>query len=82
MIKKNKSVKNFAMRKINLIFQEILNPDEVHFFRLEDIESLVEAVKDAVKNDTSEMAYAHYLKDYTLEHFTKSYLQIYRNLLA
>lgn len=64
------------------IFQEILNPDEVHFFRLEDIESLVEAVKDAVKNDTSEMAYAHYLKDYTLEHFTKSYLQIYRNLLA
>lgn len=64
------------------IFQEILNPDEVHFFRLEDIESLVDAVKDAVKNDTSERAYAHYLKDYTLDHFTKSYLRIYRNLLA
>lgn len=61
------------------VFKEIFTPKEVTFFDLDNINTLVDAIKIALKTDKSDSAYQRYLKEYSPEQFAENYLDIYTN---
>lgn len=64
------------------IFKEIFTPEEVAFFRLEDISSLVKAIKLATSNKgMAERMHRKYLECFSPEKFYERYIFIYRSLL-
>lgn len=60
------------------VLKEIFTDDEVTFFELENVQSLVSAIKSALGCDKSERAYARYVRDYSPERFADNYLRVYR----
>ena len=68
--------KNIVCSDIS-VFKEIFSNDEVTFFELENVTSLVNAIKYALANDKSDIAYAHYLKSYSPDSFVEAYLSVY-----
>lgn len=65
------------------IFRELFSDKEVRFFVLEDIENLVEAIKDISENGDIlvENAYKKFLLMYTTEQMAKNYLTVYKYLM-
>ena len=59
------------------IFKEIFNDKEVTFFKMEDVESLVEAINYSLTHNKSEKAYEKYMKDYAPNNFGDAYLSLY-----
>ncbi|NOR55351.1 MAG: glycosyltransferase [Sulfurovum sp.] len=65
------------------IFRELFSEEELRFFTLDDIDSLVMAIRDiSLKDDTLvENAYNKFLSMYTSEKMAENYLAIYTSLL-
>ncbi len=63
------------------IFREFFNDDEVSFFELGNLESLVDNINRAHKQNKSEAAYGRYMSEYDSESFYKNYISIYKELL-
>lgn len=61
------------------VFKEIFTSDEVTFFELENVSSLVAAVGEALERDKTTNAYSRYLREYSPEKFIDGYLRIYTN---
>jgi L-malate glycosyltransferase len=61
------------------VFRELLDPDEVTFFRIDEKISLSEALKVSIEtgNDKIESAYARYLSQYTDQLMAKRYYELY-----
>jgi glycosyltransferase involved in cell wall biosynthesis len=63
------------------VFKELLNPDEVTFFKSGNVKSLSEALK--IANETgkkkTELAYTRYLNNYTTGIMTKRYFELYKS---
>lgn len=62
------------------VFREIFTPEEVTFFELENIDSLVEAIREALVTDKAEAAYRRYMTEYAPEKFADNYLNLYKKL--
>ena len=60
------------------VLKEIFTDEEVTFFELENVPSLVRAIKTALGCDKSERAYARYIRDYSPARFAENYLRVYR----
>lgn len=60
------------------IFKEIFTSNEVTFFHLDNVSSLVNAVKSSWTNDKSHKSYNRYLNDYSPERFADGYENVYR----
>lgn len=62
------------------VFKELFNSDEVTFFKLEELNSLTEALKVAMETgDTkAELAYSRYQNNYTDRIMAKHYLELYQ----
>lgn len=62
-----------------VVFRELFKNDEVTFFNLEDAESFSIALKTAITegNHKTEMAYKHYIENYTADTMAKHYRDIY-----
>jgi glycosyltransferase involved in cell wall biosynthesis len=63
------------------VFKELLNSNEVTFFKLEDTDSLVDAMKiseDSGKQKT-ELAYKRFLNNYTAEIMADTYYKLYQS---
>lgn len=60
------------------VLKEIFTDEEVTFFELENVPSLVRAIKTALGCDKSARAYARYVRDYSPERFAENYLRVYR----
>lgn len=60
------------------IFKEFFTDDELSFFHLEDIDSLVVAIKQAEKENKSEKAYQKYLKKFSPNVIAERYLSVYQ----
>lgn len=58
------------------VFEEIFSPDEVAFFELDNIPSLVEAINNV---PDGEKMYERYINCYTPQKFYERYLEIYTN---
>lgn len=69
---------NVALSDIPL-FRELYTEDEVTFFQLENIPSLVSAIRYALSHHKADMAYKKYMESYSPEVFYQSYLKIYQN---
>jgi len=65
------------------IFRELFSDKEVKFFTLDDIDSLVMAIRDLSKKDDDlvENAYKKFLSMYTAEKMAANYLAIYTSLI-
>lgn len=65
------------------IFRELFTDKEVRFFTLEDIESLVMAIKDLSENEDNlvEHAYKKFLLMFTAKKMASNYLDIYTSLV-
>lgn len=65
------------------IFKELFTTDEVSFFRLDDIQSLSQAIERALgqKDKLGHAAYKKYAKNYTAEIMAKNYLTLYNALI-
>jgi len=65
------------------IFKELFSEEEVTFFTLDNIDSLVMAIKDISGEDDTlvENAYKKFLSRYTSEKMAENYLAIYTSLL-
>jgi L-malate glycosyltransferase len=65
------------------VFKELFYPDEVTFFKLEDMKSLNEALRTAYETGIkkADLAYARYLKNYTQTLMAKSYYELYRSVV-
>ncbi len=64
------------------VFREIFTPDEVSFFKIEDVVSLAEAIRSATGNSAmAQRMHQKYLNCYSPEQFYQRYLSIYRSLL-
>lgn len=62
------------------VFKELYSPDEVSFFILENIESLVEAIKYATNNKImAKRMHQKYLSCYSTDLFYKRYMEIYQS---
>jgi glycosyltransferase involved in cell wall biosynthesis len=63
------------------VFRELFNPDEVTFFKLDDIRSLAEAIQSALENGKKkvDLAYARYQAHYTDKLMGKSYFELYQS---
>lgn len=66
------------------VFKELFTKDEVTFFRLENIGSLSNALKEAIKNGTEKVqsAFARYQLNYTNKIMANSYLELYQSCLS
>lgn len=65
-----------------VVFREIFAPEEVAFFKLEDISSLAEAIKSATGNRImAERMHRKYLDYYSPEKFYERYITIYQSLI-
>ena len=66
------------------VFRELFSSDEVTFFRLEDRNSLIEALSEALKTgkNKTESAYVRYLNNYTDVLMANRYYEIYCSALA
>jgi len=65
------------------IFREFFNENEVEFFELDNIESLIKSITRAFKkrNILSNLIYAKYLENYTQEKMGEKYLNLFQKLL-
>ena len=65
------------------VFKEIFTEDEVVFFELENIESLVAGIHQCFQNKEalSQKAYKRFVEHYTSEHMAKKYESIYKGLI-
>lgn len=66
------------------IFRELFTDKEVRFFTLDDIQSLISAIKD-VSSHNEEMinrAYEKFIANYTTEKMAKKYLNVYKSLVS
>ena len=63
------------------VFKELLNSDEVTFFKLEDLTSLVVALKMAYEtgNKKADLAYTRYRNNYTDMLMAKHYYNLYKS---
>ena len=63
------------------VFKEFLNPDEVTFFKLEDINSLSAAIKESVYTgiEKAELAYLRFKNEYTDGIMASRYLELYKS---
>jgi glycosyltransferase involved in cell wall biosynthesis len=63
-----------------VVFKEILNDDEVTFFKLEDRTSLTEALKSASESGKkkAEKAYLRYINNYSASIMAKNYYELYK----
>ncbi|MCE5344884.1 MAG: glycosyltransferase [Bacteroidales bacterium] len=61
------------------VFRELFNSDEVTFYRVNDTNSLSEAMKVSMErgNDKIELAYTRYLNNYTDQLMAKKYYELY-----
>lgn len=66
------------------IFKEIFSEDEVGFFKLEDIDNLVEVIKSFrnAKSEYPQKAYTRFLAEYTSKMMARNYLEIYKSLIS
>jgi glycosyltransferase involved in cell wall biosynthesis len=66
------------------VFRELFSSDEVTFFRLEDRNSLIEALREALKTgkNKTESAYVRYLNNYTDLLMADRYYEIYCSALT
>ncbi len=64
------------------IFKEIFSDQEVTFFKMNDVESLVDAINYSLIHDKSEKAYEKYIKDYAPNIFGDAYLRLYNALFS
>jgi len=60
-----------------LVFQELLTNDEVTFFELNNIPSLVDAIILATRTDKGQHLFETCSKKYSQDNFVKSYLSVY-----
>ncbi len=67
-----------------ITFRELFTEQEVIFFKLDDKESLLSAIKQVARNskDLGENAYSKYTKFYTSRIMAKNYLSLYKELLS
>ena len=65
------------------IFKELFTEQEIRFFTLEDIDSLVMAIRDISREGDAfvENAYEKFLLTYTAEKMAENYLKVYQKLL-
>lgn len=64
------------------VFKELYTDQEVSFFKLEDINSLIEAIKRVVVNRTySENIHKKYINNYSPAKFAQKYIAIYESVL-
>ena len=65
------------------IFKELFSEKEVNFFMLEDIEDLINAIKEAQKKSDLlvKNAYKRFLEKYTTEKMAENYLKVYEDLI-
>ncbi|ADV47237.1 glycosyltransferase family 4 protein [Nitratifractor salsuginis] len=65
------------------LFREIFTEDEVRFFELENIESLVRAIDgyEQVGAGYAQKAHSRYLAEYTPQKMVENYLRIYEELM-
>jgi L-malate glycosyltransferase len=63
------------------VFKELFNANEVTFFKLEDLSSLIKALKVAKETGKikADMAYTSYQKKYTAKLMAKSYFELYQS---
>jgi L-malate glycosyltransferase len=63
------------------VFKELFNPDEVTFFKLEDRNSLTQAMKVAMITGIKkgDLAYARYLNNYNDQILAKRYYELYES---
>lgn len=66
------------------VFKELFNKDEVTFFKLDDIGSLSEAMKESEVNGKmkTDLAYKRYLSNYTADIMAKKYFDFYQSVLV
>ena len=64
------------------IFRELFAQNEVPFFTLEDIDGLVNVIKEAADQQKSyeKKVFDKFLSSYTSVHMAKNYLDIYKNI--
>jgi glycosyltransferase involved in cell wall biosynthesis len=62
------------------VFKELFSPDEVTFFKLDDRQSLIEALNVSVEtcNIKVDLAYTRYINNYTDKLMAKHYYELYR----
>lgn len=62
------------------VFKELLSRDEVTFFKLDDLDSLKDALKEAIKNGytKTDLAYLRYKNNYTDQIMAKKYFELYK----
>lgn len=60
------------------IFRELFNDNEVNYFEIDNINSLYEAIEEAVKVEKSEAAYEKYVHEYSPDIFAERYLEVYK----
>jgi L-malate glycosyltransferase len=65
------------------VFRELFSDEEVTFFKCDDLRSLDEALKNAVRYGKSkaEKAYSRYSENYTCKQMSENYLELYRSLV-
>ncbi|SFV60893.1 Glycosyltransferase [hydrothermal vent metagenome] len=65
------------------IFQEVFDEEEVTFFELENIDSLVGAIETATKDSSekTEKAFEKFRLNYTTEQMARNYLEVYEMIL-
>ena len=66
------------------IFRELFTDKEVSFFTLDDIQSLISAIKDVSSHNEKMInrAYEKFVTNYTTGKMAEKYLNIYKNLLS
>lgn len=62
------------------VLKEIFSDDEVTFFNLENVKSLVDAIKYALKHNKAEKAYIRYINNYSMKCFADNYIRVYQGL--
>jgi glycosyltransferase involved in cell wall biosynthesis len=64
------------------IFREIFDSSEVVYFKLDDIDDLVDGIERAISSsiELSTRAYRRFLDSYTVESMSMNYLNIYKNI--
>ncbi|MBK7627812.1 MAG: glycosyltransferase family 4 protein [Bacteroidales bacterium] len=62
------------------VFKELFNNDEVTFFKLENLSSLIDALREVNEDgpEKVDLAFTRYLKNYTEKLMATKYLELYR----
>ncbi|MDI9356641.1 MAG: glycosyltransferase family 4 protein [Chitinophagaceae bacterium] len=65
------------------VHKELFAPEEISFFKLDDIDDLIEQIKKTIENgkNKTDKAFKKYIENYTVEKMGENYLKLYKKIL-